>query len=123
MVSAFVCPVVLASASGSGLPWGLGLLPALGLLVIVALDLRAGPRLIRASGTSDKASLPMGFWLAWAFLVSVIAVEFSIVFWGATLVRAADRRDDRGRDASRGSVPWRHVRGSSRTKPGTRDRR
>ena len=28
----------------------------------------------------------MGFWLAWAFLVSVIAVEFSIVFWGATLV-------------------------------------
>ena len=74
------------AASGSGLPWGLGLVPALGLLVIVALDLRAGPRLVRASGTSDKASLPMGFWLAWAFLVSVIAVEFSIVFWGATLV-------------------------------------
>jgi MFS family permease len=86
MVSAFVCPVVLASASGSGLPWGLGLLPALGLLVIVALDLRAGPRLVRASRTGDKASLPLGFWLAWAFLVSVIAVEFSIVFWGATLV-------------------------------------
>ena len=87
MVSAFVCPVVLASASGSGLPWGLGLIPALGLLVIVALDLRAGPRLVRASGTSDKAGLPIGFWLAWAFLVSVIAVEFSIVFWGATLVQ------------------------------------
>ena len=32
MVSAFVCPVVLATASGSGLPWGLGLVPALGLL-------------------------------------------------------------------------------------------
>ena len=30
MVAAFVCPVVLATASGSGLPWGLGLVPALG---------------------------------------------------------------------------------------------
>jgi MFS family permease len=87
MVSAFVCPVVLAAASGSGLPWGLGLLPALGLLVIVGLDLRAGPRLVRASGTSDGARLPTGFWLAWVFLVAVIAVEFSIVFWGATLIQ------------------------------------
>jgi MFS family permease len=86
MVSAFVCPVVLATASGSGLPWGLGLLPALGLLVVVALDLRAGPRLVRVPPTSDRAGLPVGFWFAWLFLVSVIAVEFSIVFWGATLV-------------------------------------
>jgi MFS family permease len=86
MVSAFVCPVVLAAAFGTGLPWGLGLAPALGLLVIVGLDLRAGPRLVRASGTSDSTPLPKGFWLAWAFLVAVIAVEFSIVFWGATLI-------------------------------------
>lgn len=86
MVSAFVCPVILAAALAIGLPWGLGLVPALGLLVIVGLDLRAGPRLVRASGTSDTARLPTGFWLAWAFLVAVIAVEFSIVFWGATLI-------------------------------------
>ena len=86
MVSAFVCPVVLAVASGTGLPWGLGLLPALGLLVIVGLDLRAGPRLVLASGTSEQARLPTGFWLAWTFLVAVIAIEFSIVFWGATLI-------------------------------------
>jgi MFS family permease len=52
----------------------------------VALDLRAGARLVRASGTHDRARLPTGFWLAWTFLVAVIAVEFSIVFWGATLV-------------------------------------
>ena len=87
MVSAFVCPLVLAAASGAGLPWGLGLVPALGLLVIVGLDLRAGPRLVRASGTSDEARLPTRFWLVWVFLVAVIAVEFSIVFWGATLIQ------------------------------------
>ena len=86
MVTAFLCPVLLAFASGSGLHWGLGLLPALGLLAIVGLDLRSGPRLVRASGTSDRARLPPAFWLAWTFLVSVIALEFSIVFWGATLV-------------------------------------
>ena len=86
MVSAFACPVVLAAASGTGLPWALGLVPALGLLVIVGLDLRAGPRLVLASDTSDGPRLPRGFWLAWTFLVAVIAVEFSIVFWGATLI-------------------------------------
>jgi hypothetical protein len=86
MVSAFVCPIALAASSGMDLSWGLGLLPAVGLLAIVAADLRAGPRLVRVSGTSESGPLPIGFWLAWAFLVAVIAVEFSIVFWAATLV-------------------------------------
>jgi hypothetical protein len=86
MVSAFVCPIVLAAASGMDLPWGLGLVPAVGLLAIVAVDLRAGPRLVRVSGTTERGALPIDFWLAWGFLVSVIAVEFSIVFWAATLV-------------------------------------
>jgi hypothetical protein len=86
MVSAFVCPIVLAAASGMELPWGVGLVPAVGLLGIVAIDLRAGPRLVRVSGTGETGPLPADFWLAWAFLISVIALEFSIVFWAATLV-------------------------------------
>ena len=31
-------------------------------------------------------SLPRAYWLAWAFLVAAIAVEFSIVTWAATLI-------------------------------------
>ena len=86
MVSAFVCPVVLAAAASKGLPWGLGLAPALVLLGILGLDLRAGPRLSRDAATAAGGRLPSGYWLAWTFLVAAIAVEFSIVFWGATLV-------------------------------------
>jgi hypothetical protein len=86
MVSAFLCPVVLAAAASNGLPWGLGLAPALILLGIIGLDLRAGPRLRPDAGTEAGGRLPSGYWLAWTFLVAAIAIEFSIVFWGATLI-------------------------------------
>jgi hypothetical protein len=86
MVSAFVCPVVLAGAAVAGLPWGVGLAPALVLLLVIGVDLRGGPRLGGATEYVTGGSLPRGYWLAWAFLVAAIAVEFSIVFWGATLI-------------------------------------
>ncbi|MEA2620267.1 MAG: hypothetical protein QOC97_1040, partial [Chloroflexota bacterium] len=86
MVSAFVCPVMLSAAALAGLPWGLGLAPALVLLSIVGLDLRAGGSVAEASEGSATGRLPRAYWLVWAFLVAAIAVEFSIVFWGATLV-------------------------------------
>jgi hypothetical protein len=87
MVSAFVCPVMLSAAALAGLPWGLGLAPALVLLSIVGLDLRAGGSVAEASEGSATGRLPRTYWLVWAFLVAAIAVEFSIVFWGATLVQ------------------------------------
>lgn len=88
MVAAFVCPVVLATAATLHAAWGLGLVPALVLLLVIAIDLRAGPRLGRSRESSmTQRRLPRGYWLAWIFLVAVIAVEFSIVFWAATLVQ------------------------------------
>lgn len=88
MVAAFVCPVVLATAATLHAAWGLGLVPALVLLLVIAIDLRAGPRLGRSRESSmTQSRLPRGYWLAWIFLVAVIAVEFSIVFWAATLVQ------------------------------------
>jgi MFS family permease len=61
--------------------------PALGLLVLVALDLRSRRHLVAtAPPDTDHDHLPRAYWLAWAFLVAAISVEFSIVFWGATLV-------------------------------------
>jgi MFS family permease len=86
MVSAFVCPVALSGAAFAGLPWSLGLAPAVALLAIVGAELRAGQGAGAAPQRSAAGRLPRGYWLTWAFLVAAIAVEFSIVFWGATLV-------------------------------------
>jgi fucose permease len=87
MVSAFAAPLALASAATGGSSWSLGLAPAAGLLVIVAFDLRRAPSHPVVSGLgTGTAALPRAFWRAWAYVVAVVAVEFAIVFWAATLV-------------------------------------
>jgi len=87
MIAAFVGPVIVAAGASIGPGWWFGLLPALGLLGVVALDLRSRRNAPTAAPTdTDRDPLPRAYWLAWAFLVAAISVEFSIVFWGATLV-------------------------------------
>jgi hypothetical protein len=87
MIAAFVGPVIVAAGASIGPGWWFGLLPALGLLGVVALDLRSRRNAAAATaGDTDRDPLPRAYWLAWAFLVAAISVEFSIVFWGATLV-------------------------------------
>jgi MFS family permease len=87
MIAAFVGPVIVAAGASVGPGWWFGLVPALGLLVLVALDLRSRRHLVAtAPPDTDHDHLPRAYWLAWAFLVAAISVEFSIVFWGATLV-------------------------------------
>ena len=85
MVAAFVAPVLLAVGASSGVGWWIGLVPALALVVIDTLDLRAGPRLA-ADDPAAGGRLPTAFWIAWIYLVAVVAVEFCIVVWAATLV-------------------------------------
>jgi MFS family permease len=88
IVAAFACPVAVATAVTTHLAWGLGLVPAFGLLLIVALDLRAEARIdATAEIALTRGQLPSGYWLSWAFLVTAVAVEFSIVYWGATLIQ------------------------------------
>lgn len=87
MIAAFVGPVVVAAGASVGPGWWFGLVPALGLLGIVAVDLRSRRRVVAAGPARlDSEGLPRSYWLAWAFLVAAISVEFSFVFWGATLV-------------------------------------
>lgn len=87
MVAAFGGPIVVAAGASIGPGWWLGLMPAIGLLVVVALDLRSGPRFPAAEPTNaPPGPLPRSFWLTWVFLVAAISIEFSAVFWGATLV-------------------------------------
>lgn len=85
MVAAFSAPVLFVAGAGAGVGWWIGLVPALGLVLLDVLDLRGGPRLAIHDSTGSR-SLPTTFWLAWAYLVAVVAVEFCIVFWAATLV-------------------------------------
>jgi len=85
MVAAFAVPVLLAAGASSGIGWWIGLAPALALVVIDTLDLRAGPRLAADDPTAG-GRLPTAFWIAWIYLVAVVAVEFCIVVWAATLV-------------------------------------
>jgi hypothetical protein len=85
MVAAFVAPVLLAAGASSGIGWWIGLVPAVALVAIDTLDLRAGPRLA-ADDPAAAGRLPTAFWIAWIYLVAVVAVEFCIVVWAATLV-------------------------------------
>ena len=87
MTAAFAGPVVVAAGASFGPGWWFGLLPALGLFGVVAVDLRSRRQLVApASPAASGDGLPRSYWLAWAFLVAAVSIEFSIVFWGATLV-------------------------------------
>lgn len=85
MVAAFAAPVLFAAGESSGIGWWIGLVPALALITIDIVDLRQGTKLAVDDETLG-GSLPTGFWLAWTYVVAVVAVEFCIVFWAATLV-------------------------------------
>jgi MFS family permease len=87
MIAALVVPLALAASASAGPGWWLGLLPAAVLLGAIAFALRAGPLLSTTADVSARRRLPRKFWLAWLFLAAAIGVEFSIVFWGATLVQ------------------------------------
>src|SRR6266446_8938458 len=51
MIAAFVGPVIVAAGASIGPGWWFGLLPALGLLGVVALDLRSSPRIMAPAPT------------------------------------------------------------------------
>jgi fucose permease len=85
MVAAFVAPILLAAGANLGLGSSIWLIPALALLAVDAIDLRAGPRLAFDDGAGG-GRLPTSFWIAWAYVVAVVAVESCVVFWAATLV-------------------------------------
>ena len=85
MVAAFAAPVLLATGASNGIGWWIGLVPALFLIGIDLVDVRGGAKLEIDDPTTTER-LPNAFWLTWVYLVAVIAVEFCIVFWAATLV-------------------------------------
>jgi MFS family permease len=90
MVAAFVGPVLLAFGASSGVGWWIGLAPALFLIGVDLVNVRGGAKLEVDDPTTTER-LPNAFWLTWVYLVAIIAVEFCIVFWAATLVERRTR--------------------------------
>jgi MFS family permease len=89
MVTGFLGPVLLGLAVGAGAPWWLGLGPGLLFLGLLLGELRrtdVETATLADERSGDHPPLPRGYWQAWAFLVAAIAAEFSIVYWGSTLV-------------------------------------
>jgi len=85
IVGPFVVPMIIAVGLATGVGWQLVFLPSLVLLSMTFRDsLRHGIPMAERAIASGR--LPGGYWLAWSLLVLVIAVEFGIVFWAATLV-------------------------------------
>jgi fucose permease len=86
IVAAFTAPLIVAVCVSAGVGWWVGLAPSLALLAVLAVDLDGARAVSEAGDGSAIGRLPTAFWLAWWFVVSVVALEFSIVVWGSTLI-------------------------------------
>lgn len=99
ILGAFAGPALVAAGAASGIGWWLGLVPALGLLAVLALELRLEPPIgpPRAAGSPAASStpaaapttirFPRAYWLAWVYCVGAVGIEFGVVYWAAPLVQ------------------------------------
>ncbi len=89
--TAVLAPLVLGGLAGTVLGWRVGMLVAVGTLVVMWA--RYGRvRLPESVGTGDavQASLPPTYWVCAALVAVVVGVEFCIVFHGAGLLHDHD---------------------------------
>jgi len=85
MITAAAAPLAIGLAAQYLHAWRVALLlPIAGLAIVSALRPRIGRR--QAAVHPPRTSLPRGYWVAWLFLVMAVSIEFSIVFWGSTVV-------------------------------------
>jgi MFS family permease len=85
VIAAAVAPIAISLAASVLHAWRLAMLaPIVWVAVLTALRQREG-------GTSTvehapKATLPRSYWIVWLLLVLGVAIEFSFVYWGSTVV-------------------------------------
>jgi MFS family permease len=85
MITAASAPLAIGLAASGLHAWRVALfLPIMGLLVLTALRPRdsSGGRPARL----PRAKLPTPYWFVWLLLVLGVAIEFSFVVWGSTVV-------------------------------------
>ena len=84
LVSSMTVPLVIGLGIAIGVGWQFVAIPALVLVSISLVAARGRSGVVAVS--SSHGTLPRGFWLPWLLVVGVVAVEFSIVFWGSSMV-------------------------------------
>ncbi len=85
MLAAAAAPLAIGLAAQTLQAWRLALLlPIAGLLAVLVLRPRAGGDAVFVQ--PPRTALPRGYWIAWLFMVVAVSIEFSVVFWGSTMV-------------------------------------
>jgi MFS family permease len=85
MIAAALAPVAMGLAAAELHSWRVALLlPMAALLALAAL--RPRDREAATSLRTPRSPLPGAYWFAWLVAVLGIAVEFSFVYWGSTIV-------------------------------------
>ncbi len=91
LVAALIAPLAIAAIDEMGLGGRLALLlpiPLVGLVELANWRIAGGgaPTNDPAPEAFASGRLPGAYWRAWLVLVLVVAIEFSVVFWGSSLV-------------------------------------
>jgi MFS family permease len=85
MLTAAAAPLTIGLAAQFLHAWRLALLlPIAGLLIVSAIRPRARGAAVAVN--PPRMALPRGYWIAWLFMVAAVSIEFSVVFWGSTMI-------------------------------------
>ncbi|MGD0249050.1 MAG: MFS transporter, partial [Candidatus Limnocylindrales bacterium] len=85
MVTAGMAPVAMGLADSALHAWRVALLlPIAAFVVLIVLRPRESEA--RSSARPPSLRLPGAYWFVWLLLVLGVAIEFSFVFWGSTVV-------------------------------------
>jgi MFS family permease len=85
MLMAAAAPVAIGLAAAGLHAWRLGLaIPVVGFLALTVVRPREKEE--RMSVRVPSSRLPRAYWFSWAGLVVAVAIEFSFVYWGSTMI-------------------------------------
>ncbi len=88
MIAAAAAPVVMGLAASGLHAWRLALLLPIAAFAVLAV-LRPREKFTRSLARIPRQSLPRAYWFVWLLLSLSVAIEFSVVFWGSTIVGRA----------------------------------
>ena len=85
MMMSVTVPLFIGVGEAAGIGWQLALVPAAALVGVASVATR-GFEERPTDVVAGQARLRKAFWVAWALLILVIAIEFMTVFWSGAMV-------------------------------------